>query len=282
MKEVKRIVVGIDIFEKSTHILKRALMLAARHDAEVFVLHAVKTPWFDVPKYFGSDDVAIDTDEIAKKIEKQIKKLNKTLNVSAFVFVKMGDPVDIIQYEAKLLQADMIILGGNKKRKALGAVAEKVAHQSHLPVLVVKNSVKGRYQKIVAPTDFQTQSKLSIAFAKNVFENASLKPVHSLEEIYIDGPYSITGTDLVTYNNASKIYARNALSSLVRELSTDKGKLLYGNVSAKKALITYINKGGFELTVIGSQGTSGLSVLLGSMALSILRETQTDVLVYVR
>ncbi len=202
MKNLKRIIVGLDIFAKSNNVLKRALLLAHANNAELFVIHSVQTPWFSVPSYFGSEDIKVDTVGIVHKIDKQIKKLGKDMNVTSHILVKEGNPVDMILYEAKLLKADMIVIGANAKakRKVLGSAAEKVAHQSHIPVLVVKNSVKGSYKNIVAPTDFETQSKQSIIFVKNLFPKAKIKPVHSLEEIYIDGPYSVMDTDIETYN----------------------------------------------------------------------------------
>ena len=281
MKNIKRIVVGLDIFDKSNKVLKRALLLAETKKAELFVINAVETPWFSMPSFFGSEDIKVDIEGTVDKIDKQIKKLNKDLNVPTFVVVKEGNPVDILLYEAKLLKADMIVIGTQSKKKVLGSTVEKVVHQSHLPVLVVKNAVKGSYKNIVAPTDFERQSKLSIMFAKRLFSKVNIKPVHSLEEIYIDGPYSIMDTDLTTYNRTARVYAQQALNELAKDLSLQKGKILDGALNNKKALITYLNKSGYDLVVLGSQGTSGVSALLGSMALSIVRETSTDVLVYV-
>ncbi|MEA3433754.1 MAG: universal stress protein, partial [Campylobacterota bacterium] len=143
MKKIKRIIVGLDIFSESNNVLKRALMVAKRNKAELFLIHAVQTPWFSVPSYFGSKEISVDIEGITKKIEKKIKALNKEYKVPYTILVREGDADDILRYEAKLIKADMIIIGANtkSKKKFLGTTAEKVAHQSHLPVLIVKNSV---------------------------------------------------------------------------------------------------------------------------------------------
>ncbi|QOR62703.1 universal stress protein [Sulfurovum sp. ST-21] len=283
MKKVKRILVGIDIFEKPDSVLKRALMVAEENKAALFVVHAVQTPLFSIPSYFGGKEVNIDTKGITKKIEKKIHSLNKNRQISYAVLVKEGDPGDIILYESKLIHADMIVIGASRKnkKKYLGATAEKVAHQSHLPVLIVKNSVKRPYQNIVAPTDLQTQSKQSILFAKSIFPSAKIKVVNSSEVIYVDGPYTVVGSDFEAYNRKARISAEKDLKNFIKDLSLKKGEVIDGKGSSKEVLLEYINKKSYDLVVVGSRGTSGFKALLGSMASSILRETSTDVLVYV-
>ena len=283
MKKLKRIIVGIDIFAESNNVLKRAFMIAKQNKAELFIVHAVQTPWFSVPSYFGSKEISVDTKGITKKIEKKIKTVDKNTKVPYAILVKEGAAADILHYESKLLKADMIVIGANtkKKKKFLGTTAEKIAHQSHLPVLIVKNSAKDPYQKIVAPTDFQAQSKQSILFAKNVFPSVKINVLHISEVIYVDGPYTVVGPDYVQYNEAVKVYAKKNLKDFMKDLSIKKGEIIDGEANSKKALLKYINKGSYDLVVVGSRGTTGFKALLGSVASSILREAKTDVLVYV-
>ncbi|WP_373032136.1 universal stress protein [Sulfurovum sp.] len=286
MKKLKRIVVGIDICEKSDHVLIRALNLANEQEADLFVVHAVRTPWLAVPSYFGSKDIGIDKEGITKKIEKKIKALNKESKVSCFVLVKEGNAEDIILYESKLLRADMIVIGAHSKRKGkkgiLGTTAQKVAHLSHLPVLIVKNSVKAPYRNIVAPTDFERQSKQSVLFAKDIFPTSKINIVHAFETIYMEGPYAAVGRDLSQYNDVAKSCAQKDLKDFMKDVSVKKGKIIEGEIYTKEALIDYIKDGSYDLVVMGSRGTTGLNSLLGSVSTYILRETSSDVLVYVQ
>jgi nucleotide-binding universal stress UspA family protein len=285
MKKLKRIIVGIDISEKSDNVLTRALNLANEQKADLFVVHAVRRPWLSVPSYFGSKDIDIDTEGITKKIEKKLKTLNKESKVSCFVLVKEGNAEDIILYESKLLRADMIIIGAHSKRKGkkgiLGTTAQKVAHQSHLPVLIVKNSAKTPYKNIVAPTDFERQSKQSVLFAKDIFPTSKIGIVHAFETIYMDGPYAAVGRDLSQYNDVARSCAQQDLKDFMKDVSVKKGKLIEGEIYTKEALLDYIKEGKYDLVVMGSRGTTGVNVLLGSVATYILRETSSDVLVYV-
>jgi len=289
MEKLKRMIVGLDIFAKSNNVLKRAMMVAKENKAELFIVHAVETPWFSVPSYFSGKEVAVDIKGITKKIEKKIKAVNRDYKVPYSVIVREGNADDILLYESKLLKVDMVVIGANKKskKKFLGTTAQKVANQSHLPVLIVKNRVKAPYKNIVAPTDFQIQSKQSILFAKNIFPAIKIKAVHTYEAFYAAGiytadSYTLEGLDIQAYNKAAKVSAQSNLKKFMKDLSIKKGEIIDGEFNSKEILLKYINKGSYDLVVIGSRGTSGFfKALLGSVAASILRETSTDVLIYV-
>lgn len=282
---MKRILVGLDIVEKSDDVLKRALMLAKDNKADLFVVHAVQIPWLAIPNYLNTSEISVDKSAIEKKIEKKIKALNNEAKVLYHIFVKEGNADDIILYESKLNKADMIVIGAHSKAKGrkgfLGTTAQKVAHKSHLPVLVVKNPAKQPYQNILAPTDFETQSKQSILFAKNIFPASKLNMVNVFEIIYFEGPYAVVGRDLSQFNDVAKSSAKNNMKDFMKDLSVKKGKVIEAELDLKETLLEYIDEGSYDLVVVGSRGTAGFNALLGSVASYLLREVSSDVLVYV-
>lgn len=285
MKKLKRIVVGIDVFGTSNNVLKRAFMLAKENKAQLFVVHAVHIPWLDMPNYFNADEISIDKSGIKKKIEKKIKRLNTDGKITCSISVKEGDADDVILYAAESHKADMIIIGAHSKSKdrkrLLGTTAQKVAHQSHLPVLIVKKSVKGDYQNILAPTDFAIQSKQSVLFAKNIFPKAKISAIHASETIYMEGPYTVVGYDFSHYNEVAKVCAKKNMKDFIKDVSAETGKVIDGKLDNKKVILQYIEQNSFDLVVIGSQGTAGIQALLGSVATYILNTSPCDVLVYV-
>jgi len=284
MKKLKQIVVGIDVVEKSNNVLKRAFMLAKENKAQLFVIHAVQIPWLAMPNYFNPGEISIDKSAIKKKIEKKIKRLNTDGKITCLVSVKEGDADDVILHAAKSYKADMIIIGAHSKSKGgkhlLGTTAQKVVHQSHLPVLIVKKSVKGNYQDILVPTDFEIQSKQSILIAKNIFPKAKTSAIHAFETVDIEGPYTVYGDDLSHYNKVAKACAKKEMKKFIKDVSAEKGKVIDGKLDYKKVILQYIVKDSCDLVVIGSQGTAGLKALLGSVASYILKTSPCDVLVY--
>ncbi len=285
MKNIKRILVGIDVFDKSNAVLKRAFMLARAHNASLTFVHAVQVPWLSVPSYFGSESLDVDKEGIQKKLEKKIKISKVSAKVPYRLFIKEGNTDDIILYEAKLIKAELIIIGAHSKSKGLknllGTTAQKIVNKSHLPLLVVKKSVKEKYQNILAPTDFQRESTESVQYVKRLCPDTNISAVHSSETIYLGGPYTIEGIDVVEYNVVAKKYARKDLKDFMKEHDIKKGKILDGGVNSKEALIKHIKKGSYDLVVIGSRSTSGLNALLGSVASTLLKDSPTDILVYV-
>ena len=287
MKKLKRIVVGLDISEKSDNVLKRALIIARENEAELFIVHAVETPWLSVPSYFGSKDLVIDTEVISKTIEKKIKALNTDNKVPYFIYVKEDDADELLLYAGKWTKADMMVLGAHSKTKGikrfLGSIVQKVVHQSHLPVLIVKNNAKKAYKNIVAPTDFQMQSKQSILFSKNIFPRAKIDIVNAFETVYVmEAPYAtMGGPDFLEYNTVALTSAKREMKKFIKEVSVKKGNVIDGEFDSKAALVKYINKDSYDLVVVGSRGTAGFGALLGSVAAYTLRESSCDVLVYV-
>lgn len=285
IKKLKRIIVGLDIVEKSDNVLKRALMLANDNKSDLFIVHAVQVPWLAMPNYHNTGKISIDKSSIEKMIEKKIKALNTETNVPYYIFVKEGRADDIILYESKLHQADMIVIGAHSKKKGrkgfLGTTAQKVAHKSHLPVLVVKNTAKKPYQNIVAPTDFEMQSKQSILFAKNILPTSKVNIVNVFETIYFEGPYAVVGRDMSQFNDVAKSSAKKDLKDFMKAVSVKKGKVIEADLDLKETLLEYIEKDPYDLVVVGSRGTAGFNALLGSVAAYLLREVSNDVLVYV-
>jgi len=286
MKKLKRIVVGIDISERTDNVLKRALMIARENEAELFVVHAVETPWLSVPSFFGSKELVVDTEKIKKTIEKKLKALNADKKVPYFIYVKEDDADDLLLYAAKWSRADMMVLGAHSKKKGLkrflGSIVQKVVHQSHLPVLIVKNNADQAYKNIVAPTDFQMQSKQSILFSKEIFPGSKIDIVNAFETVYVmEAPYATMGPDILEYNNMAISSAKKEMKKFIKEVSAKKGNVIDGEFDSKAALVNYINKGSYDLVAIGSRGTAGFNALLGNVATYVLRETGCDVLVYV-
>lgn len=285
MEKIHRILVGLDVIEKSDNVLKRALQIAAENKTDLFVVHAVHIPWLSMPNYVNTDEISVDKSSIEKMIEHKIESLNAQMKVPYTIFVKEGRAEDILLYEAQRHKADMIVIGAHSKKKGrkgfLGTTAQKVAHKSHIPVLVVKNSAKKVYENIVLPTDFESVSKESILFAKQIFPSSKWHLVNVFETIYFEGPYALVGRDLSQFNPAAKNVAKTNMKAFMKEVGVKKGKIIDADLDLKATLLEYISKKTFSLAVVGSKGTAGISALLGSVAAYILRESENDVLVYV-
>ncbi|MDD2451097.1 MAG: universal stress protein [Sulfurovum sp.] len=288
MSNSGRIVVGIDPFAKSETIVKRAFMVARERGAELFFVYAVKIPWFETPDLFRLKNESIDTDTIRQDMQKMIKKLKLPEGVPYSLLVKEGDPEETILYQAKLIKAEMIIIGPHRKgKKALfGTTAHKIAHRSHIPVLVVKGRSEEPYREVTVLTDFGMHSKWGARYAKKTFSSAKMKIVHAYEPFYAAGIYTsngygFQGFDSEKYRQEVKLSAQESLNAFKSDLGVEKTQLIEGGIEVRRTLLDYVKKNPCDLLVIGSRGTSGFQAILGSMASYLLAEAPCDVLVYV-
>ena len=99
--------------------------------------------------------------------------------------------------------------------------------------------------------------------------------------IYTAGSYTLENLDIVQYSEAIKSTAQNNMKAFIQEVGIRKGKVIDGDINSRDALVGYIKKSKPDLVVMGSRGTTGVKMLLGSMTSSLLRAVKTDVLIYV-
>ncbi|MEJ2469835.1 MAG: universal stress protein [Desulfuromonadales bacterium] len=155
--DIKNILVAKDLSTESADVIRYALELAGRFDAQVHVLHVM--PTVDpavlnmVAISMGPDKLAklnqANEKELADKTRKQLEKileeeknqLGLTLLHTPKVEVHHGEPVSMILKAADHIDADLIVVGSHSKGRLhyafLGSVAEKILHKTHRPVIIV-------------------------------------------------------------------------------------------------------------------------------------------------
>jgi nucleotide-binding universal stress UspA family protein len=139
----KKILVPLDGSPLSEAALPHAEALAKSENAEIVILRVPITP---VTEYFGQDPIVSRT--IRKDIEKEaelyvnekVAQLRKE-KVKASGVTREGDVPDIILDVAEEAHADMITMSTHGRtgvrRWLMGSVADKVAHHSQIPVMLI-------------------------------------------------------------------------------------------------------------------------------------------------
>lgn len=155
--QIKRILVAKDLSADSLRVLRYALGLGSKFDAEIHILHVM--PIIDqaalnmVSLTMGPEKLAaINTRNEAAMAEQtrlQIKTIvleerqrdNLVLSTEPAVEVHHGEPALMILDSAERLDVDMIILGrhskGTLRHAFLGSVADKVLRKTQRMVLMV-------------------------------------------------------------------------------------------------------------------------------------------------
>ncbi len=150
MRDIKKILVGIDFSEYSREAARYAVYLAEKLDAKVWFLHVAK-----LPAYYGGGVGQVSGASLKNHLDKEKELKNKGLkemrrfvgefeehdHVMEFICASGNAKMEILQ-RSEEMQIDLIIVGTHGKkglsRYLIGSVAEKVLRKATCQVLTVK------------------------------------------------------------------------------------------------------------------------------------------------
>ncbi|WP_020677205.1 universal stress protein [Geopsychrobacter electrodiphilus] len=156
LPEIKNILYATDLSSGSTHVFRYALSLARRYQAQVSILHVVEPL-----TTFGQSLVELHiSHQVSENLHAEIRtqlldKLKERLrsfceqeacateeNLVADILVLEGRPAATIIEQARVIQADIIVMGTHQHSAVgealLGTTAHKVLHSSALPTLLIR------------------------------------------------------------------------------------------------------------------------------------------------
>lgn len=141
MAAYKHLLVGLDLSEESSIVLKKAQQFAAANEALISVAHVVEPLAF---AYGG--DVPLDMTEAQSIVEKQAEiRLNKILEEHQITAhkncVAIGQTSTEIHRLAEEHQADLIVVGSHGRHGLallFGSTANGVLHGAQCDVLAVR------------------------------------------------------------------------------------------------------------------------------------------------
>ncbi len=152
LPDIKTLLYASDISEGSRPAFRMAVKQAIEHSAQIIFLHAVE-PVSEIlndflPQGASSKHKHQLMESYRELIEQRIQRfLDSELESSlqlphpTIVRVMNGKPDKAILRAARKLNASMIIMGDHEtssmSRMFLGSTAQKVIHQSEIPVLIV-------------------------------------------------------------------------------------------------------------------------------------------------
>ncbi len=159
--QVKRILVAKDLSKESANVIRYALELGNKFDAEIHILHVMPTVDHAVLNMvaisMGPDKLAalnaMNEKDLAERTKEQLNAIlddetragDVSLSKPPQVEVHHGEAAPMILQVADRLDVDMIILGSHSKGKLhyafLGSVAEKVLRKTNRTVVIVPPAV---------------------------------------------------------------------------------------------------------------------------------------------
>jgi nucleotide-binding universal stress UspA family protein len=291
MEKLQSILVGVDFSDSSVNALIEAGRQAGRDGAKLQVVHAV-TPDF-VERY--RDSFREPESDIIEKLHTQLTNfvtanLGAGCEFEAQVFV--GHPfVELVRAAAEL-SAGLLVLGSHGLTVGshdVGNVASKCVRKAPLPVLLVRDSHRGKFETVVASVDFSDTSFIALEEAARLAarDGAQLSVLHVHCPPWLWAShyaYDLKAFPKHDYETEYRTLLKDEMETFVAPLRAEFPGLalsteIVENEATLRGIRDHLKQGDADVVVIGSRGRTGIrSLLLGTTAERLLHDSPCSVL----
>lgn len=273
------ILAATDFSRGSDHAVQRACHLATEHDAALAVLHIValakgsEHAWLPPELTLPRENVA--------ELQGQLRERISTLCPGAppvQTTVRQGRPCELITAAAD--QSDLIVVGAHGSHRwmdgLIGSTAERVVQRARQPVLVVRRPPQGIYRRVVIATDFSPHSARAVAAAAQLAPQAELHLLH-VHHAWHTQQATVSEGALHTLEQAAQAPLQTLLERAGVSAARVRLHLRFGHPAAE--ITAFAATLDADVVAGGTRGYShAAGVLLGSTSASLLRGTESDML----
>lgn len=283
------IVVAVDFTPCSAVALEQALRLSSGRGATLRAVHAI--PSERVSLVADPAGIAADLEEGITHAQWAWGEFAREVPGAEAISleVEVGSRASSILGNARKHAAELLVLGAFGDRRpdvGFGTVATACVRHSHCDVLLVRDTQKGPFRRVVVGVDFSETSALAldraVEFARA--DGAELHVLHTFEPPWRRLHYR---APTMQTSPAEQAQHRHALDERVRDFAR---KALRGGFESaridvvdapahRSGIVEHAETIGADLVVLGTRGRSNLrDLLLGSTAEKVLAESRSSVL----
>jgi universal stress protein A len=138
------ILVATDFSESADAALAYAVELGAHLDAKLHLVHAITIPplgVFEMGVAYASINIEAVTKAAQESMDERVARYRDRVSLAP-TRLEVGDPRDVIDNVAELIDADLVVMGTHGRRGIrrvlLGSVAESVVRSARCPVLTIR------------------------------------------------------------------------------------------------------------------------------------------------
>lgn len=273
----KKIIVPIDFTEQSTIALGQSYNLAKEYGAEILLLHVMdESPLSAVLSKKYLSEIKKDAQ---KRLDKLAEEATKKSKVLVDTMIAKGKAYEKILEVADLVDATMIIMGCNSRKKLrarfIGSNALRVVREAKCPVITIKGKHHRQGCKnIVLPLDLskETRDKVRVAIdlAKLGTFQAAIRVVSVLES-----SDEFLVNRLTRQLESVKHFIQKAGVDCTAEIIKTKKN----DESLASSIIDYSKKvDGDLLVIMTQQETNFTRMFIGSVAQEVVNNSDIPVL----
>ena len=276
MDKISHILVATDLTDRSERALDRATQLCRDGRAErLTLLHVVAVglpPNLTAQQQNGAEAF------LAGKIAQQRAVGMQT---PATVIVRTGDPFSTIISESIRVKADLVLVGAPGEspyaHTVVGTTAERVMRFGECPVLLVNESPRGSYARVLVAFDGSDGAIRSFAAAVAIAPGADFRIVHA----WWPPPASFGETEdtrrIIDEDNAR---LKAMIGVTVERAAVASPRLSIDMVQNNPYVVIMSQLNWPDLLVMGthSKGRLASTASIGGLALHVLNESRRDIL----
>lgn len=294
MLDIKKIVYATDFSPCSENALPIAVRLAASHDAELHMVHAIvlhADDPHDPAHHFPEPDELYELMRSSAEARMATTAENGGMPDVNIVRAQVRgiSPAPVILEYAEEQGVDLIVMGTHGRRGLrhllLGSVAEEVVRMADCPVLTVREDAASAsaFERILVPMDYSRHSELALGYAREIAssEGASLHLLHVLEvDTYPDFYFPVQASQMFDMPELKERALQHLRDRLEKEGPEVRAELHVELGHPAQSVVEYAERLGIDLIVLASHGRTGLErALLGSVAEGVARRAQCPVLI---
>ncbi len=276
-----RVLVGIDLTDRSRNAFSRAVDLARSRGAALTLLHVTSDA---LPHQVAAAHDTFATDVLCDLVSKA--QAEGVANATQ-VLVRGRDYETIIE-QARKDNASLIVIGTHRPssiiQDMLGTTADRVLRYGVFPLLLVRARAERAYNTILVAVDFSSASQKALELVVRLFPRARIVALTA----YGSRRRSILGDDRQAREAAAET-RRLALKGFLAEVAQSLGPAFDPNVTeivpvaergwAEDVILKYAEEHKPDLIVVGTHARGGLQqAVLGSVAEWVLTQAPSDVL----
>ena len=186
MSSPRSIVAATDFSENAKRAVEQAAHLARSWQAKLILLHVFNdSTWaslkaiYDLNRWMISDPV----ESARQRLEAIRARLAHDFGVTVDAHVLLGRASKEIHKFAVTHQPGLLVVGEHGENwvrdAVLGGTALKVLEATHIPVLLVRRTTTGAYQRVIIATDFSENATRTAHLAMALFPDAPHYLVHA-------------------------------------------------------------------------------------------------------
>lgn len=279
---MKRIVAATDFSTRSDRALRRAVLLAAQHEAGLTLVHVVDD---DQPAYL----VDRQREGAVELLEQASRTIAEVDHVATEFVITTGEPFAGILQAADAIDADLVVVGPHRRQLLdtfIGTTAERTIRRSQRPVLMANAMPAGPYRRTLLAVEFDDASRSAVEAVRNfgILARTDMIALHLFDAParQMMGRALESRTAIDDYLKSEERLARTKFSALLDKAGIPNAEqvLKLHRGSAATDILACADERDADLVVVGTNQRKGLvRLLLGSVAQKVLLDAERDVLV---